>query len=59
MVVCNKYHLILECQAMQGIQEKYCNLFTLDIITMHQLLWQDDMCSVMQFIKEGMAFVLS
>ena len=38
---------------------KYCNLFTPDIFTMRQFMWQDDMHSVMQLVKEGMAFMLS
>ena len=43
--------MVFECSCLQGLRDEYAFLFsTVDMCTMKQFLWQDDLVSVAKFI---------
>ena len=47
--LCDEKHMVFQCSGLQGLPDKYASLF-LDVCTMKEFLWQDDLVSVAKFI---------
>ena len=48
----DEQHAVFECPALQGIKDRYNNLFGHHAATMVQFRWQHDTRAVAQFTKE-------
>ena len=57
--VCDEYHLLFECTALQDVQARYSHLFSASAPTMRQFVWQKDIIPVMKFVRDGLAILLS
>ena len=56
--VCDELHLIFECPSLGPIREKYNHLFSGNITTVKQFVWQDNVVQVMLFLRECFAHIL-
>ena len=57
--ICDELHVVFECQALQGIRQKYSHIFTGQTLTMRQFMWQKDLLSVMHYVRESLQLLLS
>ena len=57
--VCDEYHLVFECTALQDVRARYSHIFSASAPTMRQFVWQKDIIPVMKFVRDGLAILLS
>lgn len=58
-VLGDEYHLVFECPAVAHLRLRYAALFVPQGQTMLQFLWQRDMVSVVRFVRDCLAVLLS
>ena len=56
--VCDEYHLVFECPALDCIRQKYTHLFPNEVLTMKQFIWQANIPQVVYFLQECFATLM-
>ena len=51
-VVCDEFHVVFECPALLAIRQKYSNLFSSNVVSLRQFIWQKDIVRVMLFVRD-------
>ena len=48
-----RMHLVFECASLEHVRAKFCHLFSEQICTVKQFVWQPDTVQVMLFLREA------
>ena len=57
--VCDEMHMIFECPALKDLREKYSHLFSGNITTMKQFMWQENIFQTMLFVRDCLDMMLA
>ena len=57
--VCDEKHMIFECPALHILRDKYAHLFSGNITTMKQFMWQENIPQVMLFVRDCLNTILA